>query len=416
MIEEKGNDKVKPMKELKDKKILVIAYSCEPNKGSEAAVGWNWIHLISQIFGKVYVLTRANNKPNIESAGLDKIKYEFIYYDIPSKYLFWKKSGKWVRIYYYIWQVCSKHYIKNLISQRKLDIDIVQHVTFVNDWLPSFFFKLGKPFVWGPIGSHDIFPIKFFQGVKDYILDRLRILLQIIFRNFDINFKTCVRRSNAIIGINDNVKNKIKLNTQSYNKFYVIPAIGMDEISMKFRNEKNCDDKVKILSVGRFVYFKNFTFTIDTFFEFQKNTPNSELWLLGKGYQENFLRNKIKKLGLEEKVKIINWLPRERAIELMGKADIFLFPSFESGGMVVLEAISQGIPVISLNKGGPSTFLPKELQVNIDKLSYNELTIETANLINRIYYNWSGYSEDILKNLQWQSKVNKLIEIYDKIL
>ena len=41
------------------------------------------------------------------------------------------------------------------------------------------------------------------------------------------------------------------------------------------------------------------------------------------------------------------------AFEEMRKADLFLFPSFEGGGMVVLEALAHGLPVVCLQYGGP---------------------------------------------------------------
>ena len=47
------------------KKILILAYACEPNKGSEPEVGWKWIQQIAK-FGECWVLTRANNRSVIE--------------------------------------------------------------------------------------------------------------------------------------------------------------------------------------------------------------------------------------------------------------------------------------------------------------------------------------------------------------
>ena len=41
------------------KKILVSAYGCEPGRGSEAGVGWNWVLQLAKEY-ELYVITREN--------------------------------------------------------------------------------------------------------------------------------------------------------------------------------------------------------------------------------------------------------------------------------------------------------------------------------------------------------------------
>lgn len=53
-----GND-------LNREKIFVSAYACEPYKGSEVGVGWNWVLQMSRQF-ELWVLTRSNNREPIE--------------------------------------------------------------------------------------------------------------------------------------------------------------------------------------------------------------------------------------------------------------------------------------------------------------------------------------------------------------
>ena len=48
--------------------ILVSVYACEPNKGSEPGGGWNWVLELSRRGYNIFVITRANNKENIESS------------------------------------------------------------------------------------------------------------------------------------------------------------------------------------------------------------------------------------------------------------------------------------------------------------------------------------------------------------
>ena len=48
-------------------RVLVSAYACEPGKGSEPGVGWNWARMIAQDH-ETWVLTRSNNRAPIEAA------------------------------------------------------------------------------------------------------------------------------------------------------------------------------------------------------------------------------------------------------------------------------------------------------------------------------------------------------------
>ena len=49
-------------------KVLLSAYACEPNKGSEPAVGWNWALALTRRGYDVHVITRSNNRAPIKQA------------------------------------------------------------------------------------------------------------------------------------------------------------------------------------------------------------------------------------------------------------------------------------------------------------------------------------------------------------
>ena len=54
---------------------------------------------------------------------------------------------------------------------------------------------------------------------------------------------------------------------------------------------------------------------------------------------------------------MINWIPRSELMEIMKKASVFLFPSHEGAGMVVPEALSFGLPVLTIDNCGPGRFV-----------------------------------------------------------
>ena len=61
-------------------KILISAYSCEPDKGSEPGVGWDYIRSMSKFYDLV-VLTRADKKEIIEKNKIKNVDFHFV--DLP---------------------------------------------------------------------------------------------------------------------------------------------------------------------------------------------------------------------------------------------------------------------------------------------------------------------------------------------
>ena len=136
-------------------KVLISAYACEPGKGSEPGVGWNWPLQAARHGHEVHVITRANNEPSISAFLRNEpvADLSFHYYDLPAA-LRWlkKRTGYYGMLaYYYLWQIGSSRLARRL--HRKHRFDLAHHVTFVNDWMPSGVAWVGIPFIWGPIGG-----------------------------------------------------------------------------------------------------------------------------------------------------------------------------------------------------------------------------------------------------------------------
>src|SRR5437660_12518213 len=98
-------------------KVLISAYACEPNKGSEPEVGWQWALQMAR-FHDVTVLTRANNQPTIEPE-LARLEGKqplprFVYHDRGPSLLEFKRLFKAVTIYYLLWQRSARGAIEHL--------------------------------------------------------------------------------------------------------------------------------------------------------------------------------------------------------------------------------------------------------------------------------------------------------------
>src|SRR5205085_817684 len=112
-------------------KVLISAYACEPNKGSEPEIGWQWALQMAR-FHDVTVLTRANNRPSIEK-GLESIRGQqslptFVFHDRESFLLKLKRKFGLTKLYYVLWQKSARKLIHQLHKLHQYEV--LHHVTF----------------------------------------------------------------------------------------------------------------------------------------------------------------------------------------------------------------------------------------------------------------------------------------------
>ena len=403
--------------------IFLGAYACEPHKGSEPEVGWQMANEIAKVMpdDNIYVITKYNNQDLIEKENYPS-NVKFFYYDPPKWLTFWKKGGRGVRTYYYIWMFTAALFMK----KQNIKFDIVHHVTFVNDWLPSFYHLLKtkqNKFVWGPIGSHEGIQAKFLDGNKRKLIEKIRMFLQFFYRTIDPSFHTCKSKADCIVGITQNVRSKLNLDTKKM--FIAEPAIAMNKsILNDIKKPKKNHENFIILSVGRLLYIKNFKLTILSFSYFLKNNPhvdNAKLKIIGKGSDRKSLENFTKELGIENKVEFIGEIPRKEVQENFYNANLFLFPTLESAGFVTLEAMSNYLPVVAMKYGGPQEFIKHyaEEQLVSYEQSYKSIANDLAKKIEIFYLDEKVCDrvaeqnhQDVVDNFTWEAKAQKMKKLY----
>ncbi len=137
------------------------------------------------------------------------------------------------------------------------------------------------------------------------------------------------------------------------------------EVRTRTRLLLNLGDTFVVGHVGRFMYQKNHDFVIDIFEKIHDMLPNTILLLIGSGELEEEVREKVKRLGLDESVRFLG--VRFDVPQLLQAMDVMIFPShYEGLGLVTIEAQAAGLPVIA------SQAVPAEAQVT-DLLHYCSL-------------------------------------------
>lgn len=106
-----------------------------------------------------------------------------------------------------------------------------------------------------------------------------------------------------------------------------------------------------ILSVARQYPRKNTSFLISAMKNVVKQIPNAKLFVIGGGPMEGSLRAQVSELELSGNVEIVGEVPKnEDVLKAYEKAHIFCLPSLQEGfGIVFLEAMCAGLPVVAMN-------------------------------------------------------------------
>ncbi len=88
-------------------------------------------------------------------------------------------------------------------------------------------------------------------------------------------------------------------------------------------------------------------------------TRHSSLVIVGDGPERVALEGLANDLGISSSVRFLGALPREEALHELAGADLLVFPSlwYETFGLTILEAASQGVPAVATNIGGQSSLV-----------------------------------------------------------
>lgn len=344
-------------------KVLTSAYACEPGKGSEPEVGWQWVRQIAR-FHETWVITRSNNRPLIEEEleNHPNSNLHFVYIDLPAWARFWKKGNRGVHVYYYLWQMLVYRRARQLLQS--IHFDIVQHITFVNMYMGSCLALVKRPFVWGPTGANPEIPKEFYpligsSGVRD---NRLRLGVRKASPWIDPLIRLGQERSKRILTTSEEVRSRLEPAIRP--KSIIMSQNAIDE-ELLARNPKTFHKPMRILSVGQLVSIKGYRLSLSAFQRHLYWHPESQLEIIGDGPRKSELVRLAAELGVSNKVFFTGRVDRHKVLRAMHESDLFLFPSFEGAGMVVLEAMAKGLPVVCLNFGGPGEYVTEECGVRV---------------------------------------------------
>ena len=407
---------------IKKLKVLLSAYACEPGKGSEPAVGWNIVREMAKLH-EVWVITRANNRKAIESLGGNEFKknLHFIYYDLPQWTRWWKRGGRGIQLYYYLWQIGIFSIAKNL--HQKINFDLIHHTTFVKYWAPSFLAFLPVPFIWGPVGGGESTPKALWSGLslRGKVYESVREFARWIGEH-DPFVKQTAKRSAIALATTKETGERLRILGAGNVRFFSQIGLSNEEIAdlphCQFENKS----PIKFISIGNLLHWKGFHLGLRAFAK--AGLMNAEYYLVGDGPERKRLEKLVSKLKISDQVKFTGKISRHAVMKHLGDSQVLVHPSMhDSGGMVCVEAMAAERPVICLDCGGPALQISRDTGFAAPVFSSKQVIQDVATAMSKLVRN-SSLRQSMGKNARqrvedkfcWEKKANFISELYCEAL
>ncbi|BAY48393.1 group 1 glycosyl transferase [Scytonema sp. HK-05] len=403
-------------------KILMSAYSCEPGKGSEPGVGWNFVRAVAK-YHDVWVLTRPDEGREVIEAELARNpipNLHFIYFTLP----IWGGGWKWkfgaMQLHYYLWQIQAYFVARRL--HRQIGFDLAHHVTFVKYSRPSFLCLLPIPFIWGPVGGGEFAPRAFWQdfSLSNKIHETVRMLACWVFESDPFARLTAQRSVLAKATTEDTAARVRKMGARNV-QVYSESGLPREEIARLAQCSMSSDSQVRFASVGRLLHWKGFHLGLRAFA--QAKLPDAEYWVFGDGPEKKRLQCLADKLGIAQQVKFWNKLPREETLRKLGECTALVHPSLhDSGGWVCLEAMAAGRPVLCLDLGGPAVQVTEQtgfkVPAHTPEQAVRDLSKGMVSLAKdsdlRVRMGEAGRRR-VSEMFDWEVKASHLAQLYEEI-
>lgn len=336
------------------RRLLVSAYGCEPGKGSEQGVGWNWVLQLARL-AELIVVTRANNRDAIEAALPEDIvgRIRFVYYDLPERLRGFKRRERGLFLYYLLWQWGAYREMRHEIA--RAPVDYAMHLTFGSVWMPTFMHRLPVPFIWGPVGGGEAvaWPLIRTLPARSRVIEYARYLLM---AGFAVNpLVTGVTRKARVILARTGDTAKLFSSRHPAKTRVVLETAAADDWFMRGKSDDRArtEGPLQVIFTGRLVASKNVDMAIRAVAAARRRGAEIHFTLVGDGPLKEALIRRVNAEGIGDAVTFAGLCTQTEVLDRLAASDVYLFPSLREGGpWSLMEAMAIGLPSVCVNTSG----------------------------------------------------------------
>lgn len=411
-------------------KICIVGQNASYQYGGEASLPWLCFKYLRQRGVDVHLVVHGRTRPEVLAGFPDD--HDRLHFSPETKFdrLLWR-CGTLFPHKIDVQTFTSARHIYNQRLQRKIvrgliarqGIQIVHEINPVSPKQVSLMYGLGVPVVIGPLAGGMTFPPAF-RDIESRVARAVEAAGRNLSRVLNI-FYPGKRRAAALIVANEQARRALPGGVRG--KIFEIPDVGVDLSVWNQRADlpPRTDDEIRFIYLGRLTDWKGIQFLITAFKIVADQHPRAVLNILGDGEQRRLLEEQSRRLNLGDRINFVGWVSAADGARRLRGADVFVLPSLrEVGGIVLLEAMAVGLPVIAADWGGPAIHVTDSTGIRVPPTSRDEFVRGLADAMLRLAGSpelrrqmGRAGMERVRTNLyDWNQKTDRLLEIYAEIV
>ncbi len=372
-------------------KILVSAVACNPFSGSEGLHGWMVCRSLATL-GDLWLLVSDEHRAGIEKAqseGLVPANMQFTFIGehrpcLENRLL--ARGQSWLR--YMDFSKAILPIAREL--HEKIQFDLSHHVTYSTWRVASPLWRLGVPFIWGPISGTEVFPLLRFGRMLSpsaFGFELLRILGG--YYSYCVpEVHRCARNAFHILAAHREAVSHLSRLRQSSDGISVLSYFSFSPERIEAIARSNFPVRtgrpLKIFAAGNLEGRKGIAMALHGLAQAKQKGVKFSYRITSRGPEFEHLQRLAKRLGIAEEVDLGRQMPREDYIRELQDTDLYLLPSLrEGGGLTMMEAMLAGCVPIVAACGGPGTTVTDECGVRVPVTTPKQMAGEIADAVVR---------------------------------
>jgi glycosyltransferase involved in cell wall biosynthesis len=245
------------------------------------------------------------------------------------------------------------------------------------------FWKLPVRSIWGPVGGGQIFPASLSPLLHEKRFKERVRSLYISLLPFSPRLRKSLANVGMVLAINFETRSLLKRAGAAGVEMFLDCGVNEQPI---VPTRQATGERVTLLWAGRLEPTKGLVIAIRALAECKD--LRTCLLVAGSGSDRARMEDLIRELGLTNRVEFLGRIPHEDMPALFQRCDAFVFTSMrDSSGSVVLEAMSHGLPIITLNHQGMRAFVPDDAAIKIPVTTPEQIIRDFALAIDTLVSN-----------------------------